>query len=145
MHFPTVYKLLDRSKKTAEPITTTATFHMQPALSYSPFSLFYFYLTDKIYLAHGQKRSIEAQQPVKEQQNKPQVKPKQQPKNPASAMIPAKLPENTIQIDQGSYITVFDTINNIPFYSAYVITPEEAAQIGANKGMAIWKEDIERK
>ena len=39
----------------------------------------------------------------------------------------------------------FTVINNIPFYSAYVITPEEAAQIGANKGMAIWKEDIERK
>ena len=60
-------------------------------------------------------------------------------------IIPTKLSENTIQIDQRSYITVFDNINNIPFYSAYVIIPEEAAQIGANKGMAIWKEDIERK
>ena len=60
-------------------------------------------------------------------------------------MIPAKLPPDTIQIDQGSYITIFDTRNNIPFYSAYVITPEEAAKIGAIQGAGRWVEDIQRK
>ena len=116
---------------------------MQPKTC-SPCSLLYFYSTDNIHLAHGQKRSFE-QQPVQEQQNKPQVKPKQQPKNPASVMIPARLPLDTIQIYQGSYITIFDIRNNIPFYSAYVITPEEAANIGTIQGAGVWKEDTQRK
>ena len=58
-------------------------------------------------------------------------------------MIPVRLPPDTRKIDQGSYITIFDTRNNIPFYSAYVITPEEAANIGTIQGAGEWVEDID--
>ena len=33
-------------------------------------------------------------------------------------------------IDQQTYLTVFDETQNIPFYSAYVIKPDNALKIG---------------
>ena len=61
---------------------------------------------------------------------------------PASVMIPARLPPDTRPIDHGPYITLFDTEHNIPFYSAYVIYPEEALKIGTYQRQGRWQEDI---
>ena len=63
-------------------------------------------------------------------------------RNPASVLIPARLPPDTRQIDHGPYITIFDTRNNIPLYSAYVIYPEEALKIGTFTRQGSWDEDI---
>ena len=64
---------------------------------------------------------------------------------PATVMIPARLPPDTRPVNQGpgKYITLFDTKNNIPFYSAYVIYPEEALKIGTVQRQGRWKEDID--
>ena len=62
---------------------------------------------------------------------------------PATVMIPERLPPDTRPINQGPYITLFDIKHKIPFYSAYVIYPEEAVKIGTFKREGTWEEDID--